>query len=120
MICSNARGPAASAERAAARVLTLKKRRTMNLMRGVHVVSVVVVVAAIAAPANAQTYPTRPIRLLVGFPVGGGADVAARVLGARISDALGQQIIVDNRPGAGSAIASEIAAKATPDGHTLV
>ena len=92
----------------------------MNLMLGVHVVSVVVVVAALAAPANAQTYPTRPIRLLVGFPVGGGADVAARVLGARMSDALGQQIIVDNRPGAGSAIASEIAAKATPDGYTLV
>ena len=92
----------------------------MNFMLGVHVVSVVVVFATIAAPANAQTYPTKPIRLLVGFPVGGGADVAARVLGAPISDALGQQIIVDNRPGAGSAIASEIAAKSTPDGYTLV
>ena len=86
----------------------------------VYVASVVVVFAAIAAPANAQTYPTKPIRLLVGFPVGGGADVAARVLGAPMSDALGQQIIVDNRPGAGSAIASEIAARATPDGYTLV
>ena len=58
--------------------------------------------------------------MLVGFPVGGGADVAARVLGPRLSEALGQQIIVDNRPGAGSAIASEIAAKAPPDGYTLV
>ena len=83
-------------------------------MLGIHVFSVVGVFAAIAAPAIAQTYPTKPIRLLVGFPVGGGADVAARVLGVPMSDALGQQIIVDNRPGAGSAIASEIAAKATP------
>ena len=58
--------------------------------------------------------------MLVGFPVGGGADIAARVLGPRMSERLGQQIIVDNRPGAGSAIASEITAKATPDGHTLV
>jgi tripartite-type tricarboxylate transporter receptor subunit TctC len=65
-------------------------------------------------------YPTKPIRMLVGFPVGGGADVAARVLGLPMSELLGQQIVVDNRPGAGSAIASEIAAKATPDGHTLV
>ena len=65
-------------------------------------------------------YPTKPIRMLVGFPVGGGADVAARTLGPPMSESLGQQIVVDNRPGAGSAIASEIAAKATPDGHTLV
>jgi tripartite-type tricarboxylate transporter receptor subunit TctC len=67
-----------------------------------------------------QSYPTKPIRMLVGFPVGGGADVAARILGPRMSESLGQQIIVDNRPGAGSSIASEITAKALPDGYTLV
>src|SRR5262245_49790200 len=58
--------------------------------------------------------------MLVGFPVGGGADLSARIIGARMSEGLGQQIVVDNRPGAGSAIASEMAAKAPPDGHTLV
>ena len=58
--------------------------------------------------------------MLVGFPVGGGADVAARTLAPHMSELLGQQIIVDNRPGAGSAIASEMAAKAPPDGYTLV
>jgi len=79
-----------------------------------------VVVTALAGSAGAQTYPTRAIRMLVGFPVGGGADVAARILGPRMSESLGQQIIVDNRPGAGSSIASEIAAKAPPDGYTLV
>ena len=75
---------------------------------------------AIDGGAADAPYPNKPIRMLVGFPVGGGADVAARVLGPSLSDSLGQQIVVDNRPGAGSAIASEIAAKAAPDGHTLV
>src|SRR5688572_20643737 len=70
--------------------------------------------------AAAQTYPTKPIRMLVGFPVGGGADVAARVIGPRLSESLGQPVIVDNRPGAGSSIASEITAKAPADGYTLV
>ena len=94
----------------------------MNPILRVGVISVLLGVGAAVPPANAQSaaYPTKPIRLLVGFPPGGGADVAARVLGSRMSESLGQQIIVDNRPGAGSAIASEIAAKATPDGYTLV
>ena len=92
----------------------------MQFVRSIQVVSVIVVCAAIAVPAHAETFPTKPIRLLVGFPVGGGADLAARVLAPRLGEALGQQIVVDNRPGAGSAIASEIVAKATPDGHTLV
>ena len=78
--------------------------------------------AGAIAPAAAQTgtYPTKPIRMLVGFPGGGGADVVARILGPRLSESLGQQIIVDNRPGAGSAIASEMAARAPADGYTLV
>ncbi len=82
----------------------------------------VLVLLANALPgAHAQQpYPTKPIRMLVGFPVGGGADAVARTLGPRMSEMLGQQIIVDNRPGAGSAIASEMAAKAAPDGYTLV
>src|SRR6476469_3789931 len=77
-------------------------------------------VAHCAQRSAEHDYPTKPIRLLVGFPVGGGADVAARVIGPRMSESLGQQIIVDNRPGAGSSIASEITAKAPADGYTLV
>jgi tripartite-type tricarboxylate transporter receptor subunit TctC len=73
-----------------------------------------------AQRSSEQDYPTKPIRLLVGFPVGGGADVAARVIAPRMSERLGQQIVVDNRPGAGSSIASEITANAPPDGYTLV
>ena len=73
-----------------------------------------------AAPAAAQQYPTKPIRMLVGFPTGGGADIMARLFAPGMGEGLGQTIVVDNRPGAGSAIASELAAKAPADGHTLV
>ena len=76
--------------------------------------------AAIAVPAAAQQYPAKPIRMLVGFPMGGGADIMARLLAPGMAEALGQPIVVDNRPGAGSAVASELAAKAPADGHTLV
>ena len=79
-----------------------------------------VLLAACAAAGAAQQYPTKPIRMLVGFPMGGGADIMARLLAPGMSEALGQPIVVDNRPGAGSALASEVAAKAPPDGHTLV
>jgi tripartite-type tricarboxylate transporter receptor subunit TctC len=64
-------------------------------------------------------YPAKPIRVIAGFPPASGADITARVIGARLAAALGQQVIVDNRPGAGSNIAAELAAKAPPDGYTL-
>lgn len=80
-----------------------------------------VLAAAGIAPAAAQTdYPARPIRVIVPLAPGGGSDVTTRFIGVRLSERLGQPIVVDNRPGAGSAIASEIAAGAPPDGHTLV
>ena len=92
----------------------------MNLKLVVLLTAAAAPCAQAAQSSPEHIYPTKPIRLLVGFPVGGGADVAARVIGPRMSESLGQQIIVDNRPGAGSAIASEITAKAPPDGYTLV
>ncbi len=74
---------------------------------------------ALAGFAQAQNYPTRPIRFIVPFPPGGGNDVMARIVGQKLSDALGQQVIVDNRGGAGGNIGAEIAARAAPDGYTL-
>ena len=67
----------------------------------------------------AQTYPAKALRLIVGYTPGGAADILARAVGARMSDAWGQSVIVENRAGAGTNIASEIAAKSPPDGYTL-
>jgi len=67
-----------------------------------------------------QTYPARPVRMLVGFPPGGGTDIAARVLAPKLSEFLGQQFVVENRPGATTNIATDLVAKSVPDGHTLL
>jgi len=71
-------------------------------------------------PAAAQQYPTRPIRMIIGFPPGGGTDIVGRIVGQRLSEALGQQILPDNRGGASGQIAAELAAKAPPDGYTVM
>jgi len=75
--------------------------------------------AVFCASVFAQTYPNRPLRIIVPLAPGGGNDTAARIVGHRLSVALGQQVVVDNRPGGGSVIASEIAAKSPSDGYTL-
>lgn len=70
--------------------------------------------------ASAQGYPNKPIRLVVGFTPGGGVDINARLLGPKLTEYLGQQVVVDNRPGAGTNIANEHVAKSPPDGYTLL
>ena len=72
-----------------------------------------------ALRALAQNYPSRPIRLVVGFPPGGGVDIVARMMGQWLSERLGQQVIVENRPGAGGNLATEAVVRAPPDGYTL-
>jgi tripartite-type tricarboxylate transporter receptor subunit TctC len=70
-------------------------------------------------PARAQTFPSRPVRIIVAFPAGGGTDIVARTLSPKLSEALGQQVVVDNRGGASGLVGTELAAKSAPDGHTL-
>ena len=77
-------------------------------------------VLASAPTSEAQTYPARPIRLIVPFGAGSGTDVVARILAPKISDSLGQQVVVDNRPGAGGIVGSDMVAKALPDGYTVL
>ncbi len=84
--------------------------------------SAVLAMAAGAAPAGAApaAYPERPVRLIVGFPPGGAADILGRIAAQQLTDGLGQQVVVDNRGGAGGLIATEIAAKGNPDGYSLL
>ncbi len=78
------------------------------------------ILVALAVPAEAQTYPTRPVRLVIGFGPGGVADIVARTVAPKLSESLGQQVVVENRPSAGGIVAAETVAKAEPDGHTLL
>lgn len=89
--------------------------------RACLVVSTILMLGAALAPtrAGAQAYPTRPVRLVVPFPAGGPTDIVARPLAQFLSDALKEQVIVDNRGGAGGSIGAELVAKSAPDGYTL-
>jgi tripartite-type tricarboxylate transporter receptor subunit TctC len=78
-----------------------------------------VILVLASAALHAQTYPSRPLRFVVGFPPGGSTDLAARALGERLSAALGQPVVVENKPGASGNIAAEQVARAAPDGYTL-
>ena len=78
------------------------------------------VLCMVALTAAAADYPTRPIRMLVGFTAGGGSDLAARIVAQKLTETLGQSVVVDNRTGATGAIAAEMLAKANPDGYTLM
>src|SRR5215472_2282284 len=94
--------------------MTLSRRLVLELATGA------VAFAPIPRGARAQTYPARPVRIVVGFPAGGPTDIVARVMAQWLSERLGQEFVVDNRPGAASNIATEAALRAPPDGYTLL
>jgi tripartite-type tricarboxylate transporter receptor subunit TctC len=97
---------------------------TLSVMRSVtHSVTRLLAATAFVlacAPVSAQDYPTKPIKIIVPFAAGGPADVYARFIGARLQDAMGQPVVVEDRPGAGSIIGTDAVAKSAPDGYTLL
>src|SRR5437899_5388537 len=98
------------------------ERGTVKLPRRnfLHLAAGAAALPSVSRIARAQTYPTRPVRIIVGFAAGGTADIVARLMGQWLSERLGHQFIIENRPGAGTNIATEAAVKAPPDGYTLL
>ena len=94
--------------------MKLRRRRFLHLAGGAAAL------LAVSSAARAQTYPTRPVRLIAGFPPGGVVDTFARLIGQWLSERLGQPIIIENRAGAGGNLAAEAVVKAPPDGYTLL
>ena len=89
-------------------------------MRSVRLLSIALLLLTAAAPLAAQTYPSKPIRFIVGFPPGGTNDIIARLFAPRLAEGLGQQVVVENRGGANTAIASELFVRTAPDGYTIM
>jgi tripartite-type tricarboxylate transporter receptor subunit TctC len=94
--------------------MKLPRRKFLHLAAGVAALP------AVSRIARAQAYPTRPVRVIVPFAAGGGTDITARVIGQWLSERLGQQFVIENRPGGGTNIGTEAAAKAPADGYTLL
>ena len=91
-------------------------------MKTIFLRAIIVIIAAgtAAGTASAQQYPARPIRMIVGFPPGGGTDIVGRIVAQKLSEVLRQQVAVDNRGGASGQLAAELTAKARPDGYTVM
>src|SRR5262245_42929611 len=77
-------------------------------------------ISVIARAANAQNYPARPLRLILGYPAGGSTDLVARIMGAWLTERLGQSVVIENKPGAGTNLAAQAAVTSPPDGYTLL
>src|SRR5215831_16142803 len=108
------RGGHAALDRRRGDRMKLPRRQYLHLAAGAAALP------AASRIARAQVYPARPVRIVVGFPAGGAPDIIARLIGQVLSERLGQQFVIENRPGAASNIGTEIVVEAPPNGYTLL
>jgi tripartite-type tricarboxylate transporter receptor subunit TctC len=94
--------------------MKLQRRKFLHLAAGAAALP------AVSRMARAQTYPSRPVRWIIGFPPGGGADQVARLIAPSLSKRLGQQVVIENRPGAGTFLSVQAVLTSAPDGYTLL
>src|SRR5262245_33455713 len=94
--------------------MKLPRRKFLHLAAGAAALP------AVSRMARAQTYPTRPVRWIVGFPAGGGADTVSRIMAPWLAERVGQPVVVENRPGASTNISVQAVVQSPPDGHTLL
>src|SRR5215471_16181875 len=95
-------------------IMKLPRRKFLHLVAGIATLP------ALSRFAFAQPYPSRPVRIVAGYPPGGSVDFHARLIGQLLSERLGQQFVVENRPGAGGNLGTEAVVRAAPDGYTLL
>src|SRR5262249_53134980 len=95
-------------------------RRTLPRRKSLHLTAGAAALPMVSRIARAQAYPSRPVRVVVGAPPGGGHDITARLMGRWLSDRLGQPFVIDNRPGGSENIATEAVVRSSPDGYTIL
>jgi len=101
-------------------MISANRSSSARRLRACALATTVPLLLAWPFPASGQSYPTKPVRIIVGFPPGGGTDKFARLLSPRLGASLGQSVIVDNRPGAGGVVGADLVSKSAPDGHTVL
>src|SRR5882757_6128731 len=119
-VCYNARRSSIQQQRTGLQIRTQGENCMASRRTAICLIAIGISALASIGSASALDYPTRPVRWIVGYPPGGATDIIARLIGQRLSEKLGQQFVIENKPGAGNNIATESVINAEPDGYTML